>query len=224
MQGGTVGEVVASQAPQATRPGDKVVGLGGWQQYSVVDAAQPGALRKVDTTHVPLSAYLGAVGMPGVTAWYGLMKICEPKAGQTDRRQRRQRRGRQRRRPARQGARLPRGRHRRRRRQVRATSTTSSASTPASTTRQHPDPKSLYEALKEASPDGIDGYFENVGGTVLDAVLPRMNAFGRIALCGMISGYDGAADAAEQPQLLLINRLSSKASSSASTWRSGPRR
>ena len=101
--------------------GDKVVGMGGWQEYSVVDADQPGALRKVDTTHVPLSHYLGAVGMPGVTAWYGLMKIIEPKAGQTvvvsaasgavgsavG--------------AARQGARLPRGRHRRRRRTSAAT-------------------------------------------------------------------------------------------------------
>src|SRR3569832_753185 len=68
MQGGTVGEVV---------------GMGGWQEYSVVSAEQPGAMRKVDTTHVPISHYLGAVGMPGVTAWYGLVKIIEPKAGQT---------------------------------------------------------------------------------------------------------------------------------------------
>ena len=68
---------------QVQAVGDKVVGIGGWQEYSVVDADQPGALRKVDTTHVPLSHYLGAVGMPGVTAWYGLVKIIEPKAGET---------------------------------------------------------------------------------------------------------------------------------------------
>src|SRR3982750_2611743 len=82
MQGGTAGEVVESKSPKY-KPGDKVVGMGGWQEYSVVSGEQPGALRKVDTTHVPLSHYLGAVGMPGVTAWYGLMKIIEPKAGQT---------------------------------------------------------------------------------------------------------------------------------------------
>src|SRR5665811_1924191 len=63
MGGGTVGEVLESKNPKFT-VGDKVVGMGGWQQYSVVDANQPGALRKVDTTHIPLSAYLGAVGMP----------------------------------------------------------------------------------------------------------------------------------------------------------------
>src|SRR5690606_30529815 len=82
MIGGTVGEVVESKHPKF-QAGDKVVGMGGWQQYSVVDAAQPGALRKVDTTHVPLSYYLGAVGMPGVTAWYGLVKIINPKPGDT---------------------------------------------------------------------------------------------------------------------------------------------
>ena len=82
MIGGTVGEVAESKHPKF-QPGDKVVGMGGWQEYSVVDATQPGALRKVDTTHVPLSHYLGAVGMPGVTAWYGLVKIINPKAGDT---------------------------------------------------------------------------------------------------------------------------------------------
>ena len=82
MGGGTVGEVVESKHAGFAK-GDKVVGMGGWQDYGVVDANQPGMLRKVDTAHIPLSAYLGAVGMPGVTAWYGLMKICQPKAGGT---------------------------------------------------------------------------------------------------------------------------------------------
>ena len=65
MQGGTVGEVVASKNAHYA-VGDKVVGFGGWQHYSIVDGNTPGLLRKVDTMHVPLSAYLGAVGMPGV--------------------------------------------------------------------------------------------------------------------------------------------------------------
>ena len=72
MQGGTVGEVVESRHPNY-KAGDHVVGYGGWQEYSIVDGSQPGMLRKVDTRQVPLSAYLGAVGMPGVTAWYGLI-------------------------------------------------------------------------------------------------------------------------------------------------------
>ncbi len=82
MGGGTVGEVLESRDPKFA-VGDQVVGMGGWQHYSVVNASEPGALRKVDTTHIPLSAYLGAVGMPGVTAWYGLVEIIEPKAGET---------------------------------------------------------------------------------------------------------------------------------------------
>jgi len=82
MIGGTAGEVVESRHPKYA-VGDKVVGMGGWQEYSVVDGSQPGALRKVDTSKVPLSHYLGAVGMPGVTAWYGLVRIIDPKPGQT---------------------------------------------------------------------------------------------------------------------------------------------
>ena len=82
MLGGTVGEVVESRHAKF-QAGDKVVGMGGWQLYSVVDGNAPGMLRKVDTTHVPLSYYLGAVGMPGVTAWYGLVKIINPKPGET---------------------------------------------------------------------------------------------------------------------------------------------
>ena len=69
------------------------------------------------------------------------------------------------------------------------------------------DAGSLSKALKEACPNGIDGYFENVGGMVLDAVLSRMNAFGKIALCGMIAGYDGQPLPMAYPQLILTNRL-----------------
>ena len=65
----------------------------------------------------------------------------------------------------------------------------------------------LRDDLKAAAPNGIDGYFENVGGAVLDAVLARMNAFGRIALCGMIAGYDGEPMPIKQPQLFLVSRL-----------------
>ena len=82
MIGGTVGAVIESRHPRYS-PGDRVVGMGGWQQYSVVDASQAGTLQRVDPTHVPLSHYLGAVGMPGVTAWYGLVRIIDPKPGQT---------------------------------------------------------------------------------------------------------------------------------------------
>lgn len=205
MQGGTVGEVVASKnAGYAV--GDKVVGFGGWQQFSVVDATVPGTLRKVDTAHIALSAYLGAVGMPGVTAWYGLTQICKPAAGKTIAVS------------AASGAVGSAVGQLAKARGCRAIGIAGGAEKCSYVVdelgfdacidyKAHTDPKSLYEALKAATPDGIDGYFENVGGAVLDAVLSRMNAFGRIALCGMISGYDGEAIPMKQPQLLLMNRL-----------------
>jgi NADPH-dependent curcumin reductase CurA len=63
------------------------------------------------------------------------------------------------------------------------------------------------QRVKECCPDGVDGYFENVGGDMLDALLPRMNAFGRIALCGLIAGYDGRPIPIKNPTWLLISRL-----------------
>jgi len=205
MQGGTVGEVVESRHPNY-KPGDHVVGYGGWQEYSIVDAGQPGMLRKVDTKQVPLSAYLGAVGMPGVTAWYGLMKICQPKAGQTIVVS------------AASGAVGSAVGQLAKSRGCRAVGIAGGADKCGYVTRElgfdacvdykaHRDSKALYQALKDATPDGVDGCFENVGGTVLDVTLARMNAFGRIALCGMISGYDGQPIPLQQPQLILQSRL-----------------
>jgi NADPH-dependent curcumin reductase CurA len=71
----------------------------------------------------------------------------------------------------------------------------------------HENAVSLSKAVKADCPDGVDGYFENVGGMVLDSVLPRMNAFGRIALCGMIAGYDGRPMPITNPALILTSRL-----------------
>ena len=205
MQGGTVGEVVESRHPNY-KAGDHVVGYGGWQEYSIVDGGQPGMLRKVDTRAVPLSAYLGAVGMPGVTAWYGLIKICQPKAGQTIVVS------------AASGAVGSAVGQLAKSRGCRAVGIAGGADKCGYVENElgfdacidykaHRDSKSLYQALKEATPDGVDGCFENVGGTVLDVTLARMNAFGRIALCGMISGYDGQPIPLQQPQLLLQSRL-----------------
>ncbi len=205
MGGGTSGMVVESRNPKFA-VGDKVVGMGGWQEYSVVDANVAGLLRKVDTTHIPLSVYLGAVGMPGVTAWYGLMKIIEPKAGQTIAVS------------AASGAvgsvvgQLAKAKG------CRVIGFAGGADKckyvldelgfdACIDYKAHADSKSLYKALKDVTPNGIDGYFENVGGVILDVVLSRMNAFGRIALCGMIAGYNGAPVPITQPQLLLMNRI-----------------
>jgi NADPH-dependent curcumin reductase CurA len=205
MIGGTVGEVVESRNPKFTA-GDKVVGMGGWQQYSVVNGSEPGALRKVDTTHIPLSAYLGAVGMPGVTAWYGLVKIIEPKASET---------------MVVSAATGAVGSAFAALAKARGCRVVGIAGGPDKCAyavgelgfdacidyKLHKDAGSLSKALKGACPDGIDGYFENVGGMVLDAVLSRMNAFGRIAVCGMIAGYDGAPLPLTYPALILVNRL-----------------
>ena len=205
MQGGTAGEVIESRDPRFA-VGDKVVGFGGWQEYSVVNTAQPGALKKVDTTQVPLSHYLGAVGMPGVTAWYGLVKIIAPKAGDT---------------VVVSAATGAVGSAFAALAKARGCRVVGIAGGPDKCRyateelhfdacidyRVHADTPAMAQALKAACPDGIDGYFENVGGYILDAVMLRMNAFGRIALCGMIAGYDGAPLPMAHPALLLLNRI-----------------
>ena len=205
MQGGTVGEVVESRNVRFA-VGDKVVGMGGWQEYSIVDANQVGAVRKVDTTHVPLSAYLGAVGMPGVTAWYGLVKICQPQPEQT---------------MVVSAATGAVGSAFAALSKARGCRTVGIAGGPDKCRyavdelgfdacidyKVHTSAATLSMALADVCPRGIDGYFENVGGMVLDAVMPRMNAFGRIAVCGMIAGYDGAPLPMSYPALILMQRL-----------------
>jgi len=205
MLGGTVGEVIESRSPRYA-VGDQVVGMAGWQEYHLVNGEDRGAMRKVDTRHIPLSAYLGPVGMPGVTAWYGLTRIIEPKAGETVVVS------------AASGAvgsvvgQLAKARG------CRVVRIAGGAEKCAYVVdalgfdacidhRGHPDLKSLSGALKAACPDGIDGHFENVGGMVLDAVMLRANAFSRIALCGMIAGYDGQPLPMANPALLLVNRM-----------------
>jgi NADPH-dependent curcumin reductase CurA len=205
MVGGTAGVVAASLHP-GYAVGDAVVGMGGWQDWTVFDAGTPGALRRVDAAALPLSAYLGAVGMPGVTAWVGLVHLIEPKAGETlvvD---------------AASGAvgsavgqlAKARGCH--------VIGLAGGADKCAYVVdelgfdacidyRRYPDFASLAQALDAAAPRGVDGLFENVGGLILNVVLSRMNAFGRVALCGMISGYDGQPMAITDPRLLLTQRL-----------------
>ena len=205
MIGGTVGEVVESRSPKFA-VGDKVVGMGGWQQYGVVNADVPGLMRKVDDRHIPLSHFLGAVGMPGVTAWYGLVEINKPKEGETLVVS------------AASGAVGSAYGALAKARGCRVVGIAGGADKCNYVTQDlgfdacidykaHRDAISLSKALKDACPKGIDGYFENVGGMCLDAVMLRMNAFGRIAMCGMISGYDGAPIPMTWPQLILTNRM-----------------
>jgi hypothetical protein len=202
MIGGTAGEVIASRNASFAI-GDQVVGMGGWQEYYAGDGR---GFRKVDTTHIPLPAYLGAVGMPGVTAWYGLFKVCQAQAGQTVTVS------------AASGAvgsivgQLA---------KVKGCRAVGFAGGPDKCRyvidelgfdacidyKAHDDAKSLYAALKDATPDGVDAHFENVGGAILDAVMVRMNDFGRIAMCGMISGYNGQPIPMKFPSLILTSRL-----------------
>ncbi len=205
MVGGTVGEVLESRQ-EGFAPGDTVVCMGGWQELAVLDARQPGMVRKVDASHIPLSAFLGAVGMPGVTAWVGLNHIIEPKSGETIVVS------------AASGAvgsvvgQLAKAKG------CRVVGLAGGADKCRYVVdelgfdacidyKQHPDFKSLAAALDAAAPKGVDGNFENVGGLILDVVLSRMNAFGRVALCGMISGYDGQSLAINNARLLLTQRL-----------------
>ncbi|MDE2145905.1 MAG: NADP-dependent oxidoreductase [Burkholderiales bacterium] len=205
MIGGTVGEVVESRHP-GYAAGDKVVGMGGWQEYAVVDGGQAGLLRKVDATRIPLAAYLGAVGMPGVTAWVGLIHLIQPKAGETivvD---------------AASGAVGSAVGQLAKSRGCRAVGIAGGADKCAYVVdelgfdacidyKAHRDFASLTAALDAAAPKGVDGLFENVGGRIFDAVLSRMNAFGRVALCGLISGYEGESLAIANGRLLLTQRL-----------------
>lgn len=198
MGGGTAGEVKESRNP-AFAAGDKVVGYLGWQEYGISDGT---GLYKVDTRQIPLPAYLGAVGMPGVTAWYGLNRIIEPKAGETVVVS------------AASGAVGSVVGQLAKIAGCRAVGIAGGAEKCGYVTNELGfdaciDYKSqdVGKALKESAPQGVDGYFENVGGEILDAVLPRMNAFGRIALCGLIAGYDGKPIPLKNPAWFLISRL-----------------
>jgi NADPH-dependent curcumin reductase CurA len=198
MIGGTVGEVVESRNP-AWKPGEKVVAGFGWQEWGTGDGR---GMQRVDDTHVPLQAYLGPVGMPGVTAWLGLNRYCTPKAGETVVVS------------AASGAVGTVVGQLAKRLGCRAVGIAGGAEKCAFVTGELGfdacvDYKggNLFADLKAAAPDGIDAYFDNVGGPVLDAVMAQMNAFGRIAVCGAISAYDGAPIPMANPTLILRSRL-----------------
>jgi NADPH-dependent curcumin reductase CurA len=200
MVGATAGEVLASRHPDF-KPGDKVAakfGLG-WQTHAIVKGD---VVMKVDDSRVPLSYYVGLLGMPGATAWYGTMKILEPKAGQTFVV------------TAATGAvggvvgQLAKAAG------ARVVGVAGGAEKCAWATAELGfdaciDYKApgFREALKAATPDGIDRVFENVGGEIFDRILARMNQHGRIAVCGLISGYNGVAMPISNFRSVLVNKL-----------------
>lgn len=187
MQGGAVGEVLVSHHPSFA-PGDKVLGMFGWATHGCLPGGQ---LQKLDPKLQPLSLALGALGMPGFTGWHGLNAYGRPQAGET---------------LVVAAATGPVGSmvgQLARAAGLRTVGIAGGADKCALAVetfgfdtcldhRAFASAKDLRNALAEACPNGIDIYFENVGGKVLEAVLPLMNRFGRIPVCGMISWYDGA--------------------------------
>lgn len=182
MVGGTVGEVVASADPQ-WKPGDTVLAAGGWQDYAIAPGRTLLPVPRAEG--VPLSAALGVLGMPGMTAYMGLREIGQPKPGETV---------------------------------VVAAASGAVGSVvgqvakimdcrvvgiaggaekvawvkdtlgfDAAIDHRAPD---FAARLAEACPDGIDVYFESVGGAVWDAVFPLLNFFARIPVCGLIAQYN----------------------------------
>ena len=185
MEGGTVGEVIASRC--AIPEGSWVLGQLGWATHA---AAPEAALRVIDPEAAPVRTALGVLGMPGFTGWYGLTQIGRPRTGETLVV------------GAATGAvgsvvgQIAKGRG------LRVVGVAGGPEKCAHATdelgfdacldhRAH-DARSLRAALGEAAPEGVDIYYENVGGDTLEAVLPLMRRGGRIPVCGMIAWYDGA--------------------------------
>ena len=192
MVGGTVSEVVESRHP-GFAPGDLVVGYDGWQSHAVADGAM---LRTLDPAQAPISTALGVLGMPGLTAYVGLLDIGQPKAGET---------------VVVSAASGAVGSVVGQIAKIQGCRAVGIAGPPAKcrhvvedlgfdacVSYREPDFKA---ALADACPDGIDVYFENVGGHVADAVVRRLNRFARVPVCGLIAGYNATEAAAGPDQL-----------------------
>ena len=186
--GGTVSEVVESAA-DGFSPGDTVLAYGGWQEYSLESAAH---LRRLDPSAAPVTTALGVLGMPGFTAYAGLLAIGKPQPGET---------------VAVAAATGPVGSAVGQIAKLHGARAIGIAGGEQKVARMrelgfdaaldHRAPD-LAGRLAEASPDGIDVYFENVGGAVWDAVLPRLNEFARVPVCGLAALYN-ATSAPEGP-------------------------
>jgi len=199
MTGETAGEVVASKHPQF-KPGDKVTAPSGWQLYW---SGKGDLLTKVDASRAPLSYFLGCLGMPGRTAYFGMKEICAPKPGETVVVS------------AASGAvgsvvgqlakawgcraiGIAGGK-------AKCDYVVKELGFDACLDYKAGD---LYDGLKAACPKGADAYFENVGGEILDTVLRLMNVRSRITICGLISDYN-----AKEPygvkmfRSILVNRI-----------------
>ncbi|MDN5806194.1 MAG: NADP-dependent oxidoreductase [Brevibacterium sp.] len=180
MGGATVSEVVESNASDFSA-GDTVLGHGGWQEYSVEKAAH---LRRVDPEIAPISTALGVLGMPGFTAYAGLLEIGRPQPGET---------------VAVAAATGPVGSVVGQIAKIKGAKAVGIAGGPDKVAYLDElgfdvglDHRSgnLKKELAEAVPQGIDVYFENVGGDVFKAVLPRLNTYARVPVCGLVANYN----------------------------------
>ena len=196
LTGGSVGEVVASRNPGFAE-GDTVTGLLDWAQYSRHSGM---GLRKIDPEAAPLPAYLGILGMPGFTAWYGMMRIGAPKTGETVFVSAATGAVGQ---VAGQLAKLA---------GARVVGCAGSDDKCGYATAElgydacfnHRRERDYDAVLERLCPKGIDVDFENVGGAIFRAVFARMNNFGRMAMCGAISEYQDTTPQAGPPKMFTI--------------------
>jgi NADPH-dependent curcumin reductase CurA len=189
MVGGTVCEVVESRADDLP-VGSMVLSYSGWQSHAVADAR---AVRRLDPAEGPVSTALGVLGMPGFTAYAGLLEIGKPKPGET---------------VVVAAATGPVGSAVGQIAKVKGARAVGIAGGPEKCAAlldefgfdvalDHRSPE-FESDLKAAVPDGIDVYFENVGGAVFDAVVPRLNKYARVPVCGLVANYN-ATTAPEGP-------------------------
>jgi leukotriene B4 12-hydroxydehydrogenase/15-oxo-prostaglandin 13-reductase len=182
MAGGSVGQVVESQEP-ALAVGDYVIGQWGWRDYAIVD---PQSTRKLDASLAPVSTALGVLGMPGMTAYFGFLDICNPKPGET---------------VVVSGAAGAVGSlvvQIAKIKGCRAIGIAGADSKIDCLTKElgcdaafnYKTTEDYSAKLKALCPNGIDCYFDNVGGAITDAVFPQMTVFGRVSVCGQISQYN----------------------------------
>ncbi len=200
LQGGVVGEVIATNGNQKFSVGDYVSGLLGWEQYSVSSGR---GMLKIDPDAAPLTTHLGVLGMPGFTAYVGLLDIGQPKTGET---------------VYVSAAASAVGSAVGQIAKLKGCRVTGSAGSDekieACLTRfgydacfNYKTAGKLHKAVRDTCPDGVDVYFENVGGAMLDTVLLNINVGARVPLCGMISQYNLAKpEGITNLVSLLINR------------------
>jgi NADPH:quinone reductase len=182
MVGGTVGTVVESRH-RKFRPGDVVVGYWGWQEYAVSDGSE---VYRFDTSLAPTSTALGVLGMPGMTAYFGLLDIGQPKPGET---------------VFVSGAAGAVGSLVGQIAKIKGCRAVGSAGSAAKVDHllgelgfdaalNYKEEKDYVAKLQELCPKGIDVYFDNVGGSLTDAVFTQINIRARVVVCGQIDQYN----------------------------------